>query len=242
MKTLLVGAAGYVGSIIRPAIEREFDYRYFDRVPVAGRKGRTVIADVLDEGAVTRAIRGVDAIVYSALGMPAADRAKHIGCNDTESAFRVNVAGWHLFAFLGLQAGVRRFVYVSSLSVYNESQAGLGERVAPDAFYAYGFSKRAGEHVCDALAQACPGATVTSLRLMAPLSDERFARETSQNPNFRRSSHLHTGPDDLRGAVLASINLEKPGHHKVHVTSDARQEVFRWGHAMRVLGWRPRGA
>lgn len=243
MRVLLVGAAGYVASIVRPELERRYDCRYFDRRPVLGRKSRTIVADVLDGKAVARAVRGADVVVYSALGVPSGDRAKHIGCDDIEAAFRVNVSGWYQFAWLGLQAGVRRFVYVSSLSVYTDPLApgSSSERVPPTAFYPYGFSKRAGEHVCDGLALACPEATITSLRLMAPLSDERFARAKADNPEFTGVSYGHTGPNDLRRAFIAAIDLVKPGHHVVHISSDARQELYKCGHSKRVLGWGPRG-
>lgn len=245
MKVLLVGAAGYVASIVRPTLEERYDCRYFDRFPVPGRKSKTIVADVLDERAVRRAVRNTDVIVYSALGLPKPMRTStnphKIGCNDTEAAFRVNAAGWFEFAYQGLRAGVRRFVYVSSLSVYHGDEvfSGVGEDVPSNAFYPYGFSKRAGEHVCDGLAQASPKASVISLRLMAPRNESDFEKAKLSDPRHYRMSHL--GPNDTRRLFTAAIDFKKPGHHWVHATSDVTQEFYKFAHAKRLLGWEPRG-
>src|SRR5688500_8149304 len=68
MKVLVVGAAGYVGSILRPALEAAHDCTYFDRVPIPDRLDRMIVADVLDVGKVAQSVTGIEALIYMAMG------------------------------------------------------------------------------------------------------------------------------------------------------------------------------
>ena len=69
MKVLVVGAAGHVGTIVRPALEREHDCRFFDRRALPDTNGRCIVGDVNDEGLVRQAVQETDAVVYLAMGV-----------------------------------------------------------------------------------------------------------------------------------------------------------------------------
>lgn len=89
MKLLIVGGAGYVGTVIRPALEAQFACTHFDLRPVSGAEDRAVTADVDDDDKVRQAVAGRDAILYLAMGLGKAAPT----CNEIGAAFDVNVRG-----------------------------------------------------------------------------------------------------------------------------------------------------
>src|SRR5262245_49187798 len=128
MKVLVVGAAGNVGRILRPALEKEYDCRYFDICPVEGAENRTTVADVSDDAAVARAVDGIESIIYLAMG-----KSGEEGINNINASFAVNVAAVYRFVLYGMRGtgfgnrevsrrgepprgALRRFIYASSLS------------------------------------------------------------------------------------------------------------------------------
>lgn len=244
MKVLVVGGAGYVASIVRPGLEVEHDCWYFDRVPVPGRKSRTIVGDVLDERAVKRAARGKSAIVYMAMGVPGRHRpgTAHKNANDLELAFRVNVAGFYNVARLA-DRRCTHLIYASSISVYAPEFKKAGprdENDPPDGFYPYSISKRAGEFVAAAAAQHDPKRVVVSLRLYAPRSTEDFALQPKRLHNGKDPNPA-TGPRDTTSLFLAALRLKSPGHHVVQGTGDVRDEQYSHAKARKLLGWEPRG-
>ena len=70
MKVLVTGAAGHVGSILRPAFEARYECRYLDVRPVAGAESRTVVGSVAEADAVNEAMAGMDACVHLAMAPP----------------------------------------------------------------------------------------------------------------------------------------------------------------------------
>lgn len=118
-KVAVTGGAGYVGSALVPALERDgFDvtvidlFLYGEKV-LDGTRCRRVKADIRDAGMLEREFRGMDAVV-------------HLACISNDPSFELDPAlgkSVNYDAFAGLvaaakAAGVRRFVYASSSSVY----------------------------------------------------------------------------------------------------------------------------
>ena len=158
MRVLIVGGAGYVGAMVRGRLEGEFDCSYYDLVAVAGAEGRSFVGDVGDDDLVREAVAGQDAIVYMPLGGKKSDRT----CTAVGPAFGVNVAGLYRFMEYGLSDRCRRFVYVSSMSVFfpHMELGRLDEGMVANSWTPYGISKRLGEYVCAAGAEQYPEATV----------------------------------------------------------------------------------
>src|SRR5438552_1232857 len=113
MKVLVVGGAGYVGTILRPALEKEHQCVHFDLRPVPGAEERTIIGDVTDPDATTRAVQEMDVVLYLAMG--AGHSTKYV---DPRPSFAVNTHGVYQFLKAALKSGIRRFVSTSTLSVY----------------------------------------------------------------------------------------------------------------------------
>jgi len=175
MKLLVVGGGGYVGSILGTTLDREHICYHFDRSPLPG-KGRLVVADVTDPVAIHRAVQGMNGILYMPLGIRPGS-AKDV--TDPATNLEVNTLGFYLFAWAGLSAGIRRFIYVSTMDVYSHKQTHdtpITEEQPPAEFGPYGLSKRLGEQVGQAVVQKAEDATVIAIRLCLPRSEHDWSR------------------------------------------------------------------
>lgn len=235
MNVLLIGGAGHVGSILRPALEAAHKVHHFDLQPVPGAEDRTTIASVTDHDAVKEAVAGRDAVVYLAMG----DARKQ---HDHQPSFDVNVQGVYLALRMALKAGVPRFIYTSSLSVYHLESLPkpADEDAEPNNWSTYGVTKRLGEHVCEIAGRRYPEATITALRLMLPFDDRRWERHQA-GTSKRGKGYCPTGPQDIQRLYLAALALDKPGVHIVQATGDIKGERFKHDRVTELLGWAPRG-
>ncbi|MBV9391244.1 MAG: SDR family oxidoreductase [Verrucomicrobia bacterium] len=120
MKVFLTGIEGYLGSLLSPMLlSRGFDVLgldtgyYADRLltRAQGPTAKTLIKDLRNVDVDD--LLGVDAVVHMAelSNDPAGELAPHI-------TYEINHRGSVRLAELARQAGVRRFVYMSSCSVY----------------------------------------------------------------------------------------------------------------------------
>lgn len=116
-KVLITGATGTVGHpIARDLIGRGHEVRALVRDVERARKllpeGIEPFAgDVSDRGAVDRAVDGCE-LVFHAAGLP--EQWRH----DPDDFRRVNVEGTRNLAESSIAAGVRRFVYTSTIDVF----------------------------------------------------------------------------------------------------------------------------
>jgi len=153
MKVLVTGATGFIGGHLLPALEAAGhdltlalrDAESASRLPAAAGASshRIVVVGEIDERTDwTDALGGVDAVVHLAARAHVLDD----GATDEESFMRVNARGTGRLADQSVQAGVRRFLLLSSIGAVTASSTALvtiDTPCAPET--AYGRSKLAAE-------------------------------------------------------------------------------------------------
>lgn len=127
-RVFITGGAGYVGSLLVPQLLDEgYEVVVLDSclygdhglAPVAGRRGFEFLkADILDQAALARGLKGCDAVI-------------HLACISNDPSFALNPVLSRSINFdafgplvkLSRGAGARRFIYASTSSVYGVSDA-----------------------------------------------------------------------------------------------------------------------
>lgn len=118
MSVLLTGASGFIGRRLSAALETTgYDVTRVARKPLVGYKGSTVQIDTLD-GDVdwTAAVSGKKVVIHLAA-------LAHVGSKATKSSLtfadlhKVNVEGTVNLARQAAAAGVKRFIFISSIGV-----------------------------------------------------------------------------------------------------------------------------
>ncbi|HZM36255.1 MAG TPA: NAD-dependent epimerase/dehydratase family protein [Burkholderiales bacterium] len=144
MRVAVTGASGFIGSALVPALR------------ALGNDVRAVARDSLD---LPSAFAGVDAVVHLA-------NLAH-GRSDASRLRLVNVEGTRSVARLAADAGLRRFVYLSSVkAVAEESSRPLDESEPPAPRDAYGHAKLAAER---SLAEIASSSNLEIVVLRPPL-------------------------------------------------------------------------
>ena len=117
MKVLISGAGSRLGQHIVQAMDETVDIRLLDtnRTETARENCEWICGSIVDPDITWRAVRGVDVVIYT--GEPEAD------CPDTglprdEQLMDLATRGTHILFKAGVEAGVRRFVYGSTLEVF----------------------------------------------------------------------------------------------------------------------------
>ena len=125
-RVLVTGGAGYVGSMLIPQLLEEgysvtvFDKPYFGNthLPLEHPKLTVIAGDIRDTDAVAAAMEGIEAVL-------------HLACISNDASFEldealsttINLDAFEPIVIAAKRAGVRRFVYCSSSSVYGVSDA-----------------------------------------------------------------------------------------------------------------------
>jgi len=136
---LVTGAAGRVGTGLRPYLARSFDLRLFDRLPAPAPQPEetVVVGDLADYATVRGAVEGVDAVLHLAC-------VHGLGLRFAES-LPANFTGTMNLLEAMRGAGTARHVYASSHHVLGaHASTGLTPAevadldLAPDAVYGLG--------------------------------------------------------------------------------------------------------
>src|SRR3954470_9599025 len=116
---LVTGGAGYVGHVLTPRLlEAGYNVTVYDKLYFGCRlpnhpKLRVIKGDIRDVAAVSEALKGQDAVL-------------HLACISNDASFEldenlsktINYDCFEPLVLAAKNAGVRRFVYCSSSSVY----------------------------------------------------------------------------------------------------------------------------
>lgn len=224
MRILMTGAAGKVGTLLRPRLARDGRVlRLSDLRPLDPGPGEEwVTADLCDEAAMTQAVKGVDAVI-------------HLGGQSREHPWadivRANIDGLQVLMEAARKEGVEHLVLMGS-----HHAAGFHTRPAsgqdlpdyafprPDTYY--GVSKVVMEAM-GSLYHDRYGMNVTVIRLGT----------CNEGSADTRGLATWISPDDLAGLVEAALTA--PGYHVVWGVSDNARRWWSLDEA-RAIGYRPR--
>lgn len=162
MKVLVTGGTGFVGSHTAKALKKAGHHvrllvrseskakSVFDNLGIA--VDEIMIGDITDKAAVISAIEGCDAVIHSAAMVSTAKK-------DAKQVHETNVGGTKLVIDCSMAAGIKKIIYVSSVSaLFNANDTVMNENTPVcTAKNAYGRSKVSCEnYVRDLQSQGAP--------------------------------------------------------------------------------------
>ena len=244
MKLLLVGGAGQVGTMIAPYLSAHHTLRVLD---VAGPRHGAIAfvqGSVADPGAVREALAGVDGFIWLAMrdGQGGMRRDQDVAA--ILNNYELNTKALHLFLFLAQEAGVKRGVYSSSMSVHFRGRDWYPaeEQVPLDTPSVYGLTKGLGEHICQYFARWFD-MNLIGLRITGPRARADYLAERRNPRPLQDGSFVHvTDEADLARAYLAAIEATAIGHGRfdsVFIAGDEAGREHNLSKAERLLGWTP---
>jgi len=124
MRVFLTGATGFVGHHVAKALAAEgADLRLLTRktsnlANLEGIRGETVVGDLSDPASLKPALSGCDAVVHVAADY-------RLWIPDPAAMYRSNVDGTRELLRLSREAGVKRFVYTSSVATMHFRTDGI---------------------------------------------------------------------------------------------------------------------
>lgn len=223
---LVTGAAGLLGrELVRVLVGRGGGLRALDIVPIPGRPipdVEHVAGDLVDAGACRRAVEGVRAVVHAA-----AVQFHSPGCPRfrIEPYFRRNVAMTRRLLDASVEAGVERFVFVSSDMVYGPPrEVPLREQAPTRPAGPYGRSKVACEGDCRAAHGAIREVTILRpcvtvgpgrLGLLRSLFDRVRAHRAIPVLGDGRNRHHLVAVEDVAEACRRALDHDGGGTFNV---------------------------
>lgn len=228
MRVLLIGGSGTVGTMVSPYLAEDHQLRVFDLKPPLDESIEFFSGDLTRFEDLEKAVAGMDAIVYMAMGSLAWDTI-----NGVNTAFDINIKCLFLALKAAHEAGITQAVYTSSMSVYADldGRKFAEESMPTDASDLYGFTKRLGEDVCQN-AVANWGMHVNALRLCFPTMDETFAEV---EPNKRL---IATAASDVANAIHSAL-LFHGRFQAFMISGDHENQMMNMSKAKSLLGWEP---
>jgi uronate dehydrogenase len=226
-RLLLTGAAGEIGSVLRPALRGAADnLRWHDIRAIEGAAPdeEVMTGDLTAPGVADTAMAGVDCVIHLA-GLPRET------AGTPEQILTANVVGTHNMFEAARKAGVRRFIFASSNHVigFYRADVPIGPDVLPRPDGHYGLSKVFGEGMGRLYADK-HGMEVACLRIGAFRAKPGNARELG--------AWISHG--DM--AQLARRCVEAPPFHFLVLYGVSANKRARWGgdeKARAHIGYKP---
>lgn len=167
-KYLVTGGAGFIGcNLVKALLEKNQQVCVLDNFSTGRRENlvpyqkdiELIEGDIRSYHTTIKAMKGVDFVLHQA-ALPSVPRSIY----DPITSNEVNISGTLNLLHAAVDAGVKRFVYASSSSVYGDSPISpKHEELTPNPKSPYAVTKLAGEHYCKVFHQIY-GLETVSLR------------------------------------------------------------------------------
>jgi UDP-glucose 4-epimerase len=200
MRVLVTGSSGRLGAEAARQLAPTEVALGVDVLPGAWT---TQVGNITDAGLIADLMRGADVVIHTA-----SLHAPHVGRRSMQDFIDTNITGTLRLLEAASAAGVRRFVYTSTTSVYGaaltperEEAVWVTEEVTPRPRDIYDITKLAAEELCRLFARERHLPTICL----------RVARFFEQTPRLMAAYRLYRGADtrDIAAAhVLAARNQE----------------------------------
>ena len=244
MRVLFVGATGVIGRRVVPLLSDKFDLK------LAAKKsdivaGMTVIeTDISDFAQVVALMQDVDAVVNCAIESPyREDGSSRYETPDdfmayNEGQIEVNVRGaYHLYE-AAARAGVKKFVFISSMTVWlglpSHKRITAESEIRPREFYAC--AKLFGDMLGRTYATT-RDMNVLCLRLGQPYPINHPQEETWLKEAEGRGVLVHI--EDIAGAISAALRTETPNYGAYAIVSASEESWISTTSAQSEIGYRP---
>lgn len=241
MKILVTGAAGRVGTQVCRALAAEHKLRLLDVVPIESPPGEAVRGSVADWATVQRAVSGVDAVAHLAVHNPG-QQANQSYEQYIQDDVDVGVKGTDMLLHASKEAGVRRFVYTSSMNVYSARYPKAGqflcdsdETLSGDH---YGTIKWLSEELCRHYALS-HGLSTIVLRFNSVTFPDFWAQHggDKEHPDHA-GTRVHI--DDVVRAVRLALEKEGVPWGRCTISGSNPEKRLDTGTAEKLIGFRAR--
>jgi len=198
MKALVTGSAGHLGEgLVRALQSLGHEVTGID---ILKSPFTTDVGSILDRSVLTRCMEGVQVIFHAAtLHKP------HVATHRRQEFVDVNLTGTLNLLEAAVAAGVKRFIYTSTTSVFGDAlvpppeapAAWITEDVVPAAKNIYGATKAAAEDLCQLFHrnQGLACVVLRTSRFFPEEDDSRKVREAYSDQNLKANEYLHRRVD-----------------------------------------------
>ncbi len=245
MRVLFVGATGVIGKRVVPLLASEFTLK------LAAKKADTVAGltviktDISDFAQAVNLMKDVDAVVNCAIESPyREDGSSRYRTPDdfmayNEGQVEVNVRGaYHLYE-AAARAGVKKFVFISSMTVWlglpSHKQITAESEIRPREFYAC--AKLFGDMLGRTYATT-HDMNVLCLRLGQPYPIGHPQEEEWLQKAEDRGVLVHI--EDIAGAISAALRAETPKYGAYAIVSSSEEGWIDTTPAQSEIGYAPR--
>lgn len=207
MKVLVTGSAGHLGeALIRTLRQHSAEVVGLDIRPSAFT---TNVGSITDRAFVSACMKGVTTILHAAtLHKP------HVATHTMQQFVDTNITGTLNLLQEAVAAGVQRFVFTSTTSVFGDAlvppagapAAWITEEVRPQPKNIYGVTKKAAEDLCQLFYRnfGLPCIVLRTSRFFPEKDDDKHMRETFQDENLKANEFLFRRVE-LEDAVNAHL-------------------------------------
>ncbi len=210
MKILVTGSAGHLGeAVLRMLRKRGGEAIGIDVLESAFTDH---VGSILDADFVARCVGGADAVIHTAtLHKP------HVATHSRQDFVDVNVSGTLNLLEAAAAAGLKRFVFTSTTSVFGDAlippkgapAAWITEDVQPVPKNIYGATKAAAEDLCQLFHRNhnLPCLILRTSRFFPEEDDSAATRESYADPNAKANEYLSRRVDleDAAEALLCAV-------------------------------------